>query len=203
MTRPFDKDEKKREIAAAALVVFAEQGFETASMRQVASQAGIGKGTIYEYYRSKDELISHSIRLWMEQMVAEAEEAIGGLGDPEEKLRSYVSMFVEMFLTDETMPRMIVSTFQLFITRLHDTTYGEILRMMFRGAVEPIEKILLEGMEKGVFRIESREEARKIAINLGAYLDGICLDHLFMGGYFDLREQVDHYMKCLLEADIK
>lgn len=199
----FDKIQKKHDIAVAAMSVFTYHGFETASMNQVAQEAGIGKGTIYEYFSSKDDLIATSIRIWMNNMIEETEKALEKFPDPEARLKAYVHSFVEMFLTDEKMPRLIVSIFQLFMTKRDDDTYGDTLRVMFRAGVSSIEKILLEGMEKGVFKIESYEEAEKIAVNLTAFLDGICLDHLATSGAFDLREQVDHYMKYLLEADIK
>jgi AcrR family transcriptional regulator len=71
-----DKEQKRYDIARAAMEVFCERGFESASMSRVAGKAGVGKGTIYEYFPSKDELIATSIRLWMEEMIAEAERAL-------------------------------------------------------------------------------------------------------------------------------
>lgn len=198
-----DKDIKRRDIALAAMEVFSERGFEAASMSRVAAKAGVGKGTIYEYFPSKDELIATSIRIWMEQMIADAEEAMEKIPSPEERLRSYVHSFVDIFLTDEKMPRLIVSIFQLFMTKLHETTFGDTLKVMFRSGVSSIERIILEGVEAGSFRIEGPREAELIAVNLTAFLDGICLDYMATGGLFDLRAQVDHYLKYLLEKMLR
>ena len=199
----FDKATKKHDIAVAAMTVFIDHGFEAASMNQIAREAGIGKGTIYEYFPSKDDLISTSIRIWMDNMITETEKSLERFPDPEARLKGYVHAFVEMFLTDDKMPRLIVSIFQLFMTKREDDKYGDTLRIMFRGGVSSVEKILLEGMESGVFKFDSYLDVEKVAINLVAFLDGICLDYLATAGAFDLREQVDHYMKYLLEADIK
>jgi len=201
--KSINKDQKRKDIARAAMGLFAEMGFEAASMSQVAAAAGIGKGTIYEYFRSKDELIAKSIQLWMEDMLGEAQAMLQDIPDPEIKLKTFVGSFVEMFLSDEQMPRLLISIFQICITRFHDTTYGSVLQSMFRSGVDSITDILMDGVEKGAFKIDSRKEAEHIAINLTAFLDGICLDYLVTGRYFDLRAQVDHYMKYLLEADIK
>jgi len=51
-----DKENKKAEILAVAMTVLAEKGFGRTRIEDVAKQAGIGKGTIYEYFRSKEEL---------------------------------------------------------------------------------------------------------------------------------------------------
>ncbi|MDF1536271.1 MAG: TetR/AcrR family transcriptional regulator [bacterium] len=201
--RRIDRENKKHDIALAAMSVFADHGFDSTSMSRVASEAGIGKGTIYEYFSSKDDLIATSIRLWMQNMAEETEKALEAIPDPESRLRAYVHSFVDMFLTDEKMPRLMVSCFQFFMTRRSDTKFSDTLRIMFRAGVSSIERILLDGMEAGVFRIESYQDAERIAVNLTAFLDGICLDYLATGGVFDLREQVEYYMRYLLEADIK
>ena len=62
---------------------------------------------------------------------------------------------------------------------------------------------MVDGHEKGVFHISDRDEANKTAINLIAFLDGICLHYYASGGNFDLKAQVDHYMGYLLEETLK
>jgi AcrR family transcriptional regulator len=54
--RPELRDRKARAIVEAAAQVFAESGLQAARMADVAERAGIGKGTVYEYFRSKEEL---------------------------------------------------------------------------------------------------------------------------------------------------
>jgi AcrR family transcriptional regulator len=200
--RSVDREKKRREIAAAAMAVFAEQGFEAASMREVAEMAGIGKGTIYEYFRSKEELIAASIKVWMEDIITELEALVSSIGDPEVKLRTYINAMVDGFLNDERVPRLILSIFQFCMTRLHDTAFGEMLQSIFLTGVDSITGILAEGMDQGVFNLGEQREARIIAVNLAAFLDGLCIDYLVTGRSFDLREQVDHYMRYLLEEGL-
>jgi len=45
------------QIFEAAAALFAEKGYHTATVQEVAEKAGLGKGTIYEYVRSKKELL--------------------------------------------------------------------------------------------------------------------------------------------------
>jgi AcrR family transcriptional regulator len=52
-----DKTEKRRQIALAAMQVFADNGFEKTTIDEVARAAGVGKGTVYEYFANKAELI--------------------------------------------------------------------------------------------------------------------------------------------------
>ncbi len=66
---PIDKDEKKIKILKAAMDVFAEKGFHTARMADVAEIAEIGKGTIYEYFRSKEDLFMELFTFVMKEPI--------------------------------------------------------------------------------------------------------------------------------------
>ena len=53
-----DKEAKKTQIIIAATQVFSKLGVAKTKMIDIAQAAGIGKGTIYEYFRSKEEIFS-------------------------------------------------------------------------------------------------------------------------------------------------
>lgn len=56
------RNERKQIIMDAALEIFAELGFHNTSMNQIAKKAGISKGLIYNYFESKDELMSEIVK---------------------------------------------------------------------------------------------------------------------------------------------
>lgn len=74
--RIVNKEEKAREIAAAALHVFAERGFHATRMADIAEAAGIGKGTIYEYFNDKMEILATELDRYFESFEAGALEAV-------------------------------------------------------------------------------------------------------------------------------
>jgi AcrR family transcriptional regulator len=55
------KDKKREAIFAAALKVFAEKGYHRATIDEIASLSGIGKGSVYRYFRSKEDLLKQLI----------------------------------------------------------------------------------------------------------------------------------------------
>jgi AcrR family transcriptional regulator len=55
-TRPFDRESKRQLLIESAAKVFAEQGFAGTRVADVAERAQVAKGTVYEYFSSKDEL---------------------------------------------------------------------------------------------------------------------------------------------------
>ena len=54
--------DRPREICAAALDVFARKGFAAARLDEIARQAGVSKGTLYLYFKSKEELFQVMVR---------------------------------------------------------------------------------------------------------------------------------------------
>ncbi|AFM39881.1 transcriptional regulator [Desulfosporosinus acidiphilus SJ4] len=59
MARQKDKEET---ILGAAFEVFRENGFTNASMKDIAAKAGLGKGTLYEYFQNKEDLFIHVVK---------------------------------------------------------------------------------------------------------------------------------------------
>jgi AcrR family transcriptional regulator len=55
-------DDRPREICAAALEVFAEKGFAAAKLAEIARRAGVSKGTLYLYFKDKEELFRAVVR---------------------------------------------------------------------------------------------------------------------------------------------
>ena len=63
-------NDKRKEVMQAALELIAERGFHGAPMAMIADKAGVGAGTIYRYFESKDVLISELYRELEEKLVA-------------------------------------------------------------------------------------------------------------------------------------
>jgi AcrR family transcriptional regulator len=67
------KEARPRELLAAALDVFSEKGFAAARIEDIADRAGVGKGTIYLYFRTKESLFEAVIREGLDAAVTAAE----------------------------------------------------------------------------------------------------------------------------------
>jgi len=68
---PRSSKERKREaILAAALELFAERGFHGTTVPSVAEKAGVGTGTIYRHFKSKEEMVNTLYRSWKSHLVS-------------------------------------------------------------------------------------------------------------------------------------
>src|SRR5438309_11882308 len=78
---------KRDALLRAAIDVFAERGYFHAQVADVARAAGVAAGTVYLYFRSKDDLLISIFERGMREALAETKAAIDGLDDPGERLR--------------------------------------------------------------------------------------------------------------------
>src|SRR5881392_1270020 len=78
---------KRDLILRAATDVFAARGFFNAQVADVARAAGVAAGTVYLYFRSKDDLLVSIFERTMREALADGQHAVAGLRDPAERLR--------------------------------------------------------------------------------------------------------------------
>src|SRR4051794_4495483 len=83
---------KKDAILRAAIDVFAERGYFNAQVADVARAAGIAAGTVYLYFRSKDDLLVSIFERTMRRCLAEAQASADRSRDPRERLRHFARL---------------------------------------------------------------------------------------------------------------
>ena len=81
--------DKTRRIRDAAEQVFAEAGFRRARIRDVAERAGVAEGTIYLYFKGKEDLLLSIFEARMEELIHGVREAVAAADSPQEQLRAF------------------------------------------------------------------------------------------------------------------
>ncbi len=90
-------EERPREICAAALEVFAEKGFAAARLDEIARRAGVSKGTLYLYFKDKDDLFRAVVRDTIAPNIATIRDSLMDADLPfAELVRTLLSRFVEI-----------------------------------------------------------------------------------------------------------
>jgi AcrR family transcriptional regulator len=103
-------EETGRKILDAALELFREQGFDSATMRDIAAKAGVATGAAYYYYASKDAIVmAFYERAWKEMQPA-IEAAAAGAKGLESKLQSVIRVKLEYFASNRSVLRALLRT---------------------------------------------------------------------------------------------
>ena len=195
-----DKKQKSKEIAQAALKLFSLKGYAATSVGQIAKAASIGKGTVYEYFQAKEDIFIAAIMEWMAFFEVQLSERIKKIKGPAARLHALAETNME--LVDNADPADLRLSLEFLQHSMLENgvlyKHRYLIKDMHAGMRKIVVDTLLDGISKGVFRPEIARDAEKIAINLLSYIDGISLHNILSKNYFNLKEQIDFYMKNLI-----
>src|SRR5262245_46647061 len=93
--------DKYEAILRAATVVFARNGYFNAKVSDIAAEAGIADGTVYLYFKSKEEILHSIFDRGMEEFIGEAKEELAKLSTAEEKIRRIARLHLERLGSDK------------------------------------------------------------------------------------------------------
>lgn len=142
------KDQREGEFQSAALKVFSTKGFHKATMAEIAMEAGYGKGTLYWYWKSKEELYFSLIRQMHEEILSLVKKAAGLEGTALEKIIWMGSEMVELYSRDRDYCKlswkMRAEELETFSPEHVEKLHGYIERTKAE-----LEKIARQGVEEG------------------------------------------------------
>src|SRR5258708_15083894 len=94
---------KRESILRAATRVFARNGYFNSKVADIARAAGVADGTVYLYFKSKEEILHSIFDRNMAQAIAAGRKLIAKLRDPRAKLRPIATPHLERLCTDRDL----------------------------------------------------------------------------------------------------
>ncbi len=195
-----DKKAKKQDILEAAMRVFARKGVAKTKMADVAEAAGIGKGTVYEYFNSKEDIFTESFRYFMLQVETVIARRLLKIYDPLEKLDAIIDGWVEAMQQSPTAFPAIMMDFWAEGVRHKENTAAFDLKEMYDKSREMMVRIIEEGIAKGIILPVNSTIAASILI--GA-MDGLMLQWIMDHNLFELNEAAEVLKKSFVEKGLK
>ena len=154
MAKIIDKDEKRCDIALASIALFCEKGIQQTSIDQIAKSAGVAKGTIYLYFKNKEEIVFTIWDIITQQHEESFKKRTTENMSTKEKILEYFN-FNEC--QEEFDKEQILILFQHFVSSmLIDKTqlYTAYFESFFQKDYDFISSCLEEGIKKGEFFID-------------------------------------------------
>lgn len=192
MVKRPSKVERRRCILEAARRVFVRQGYAATRMSDVAAQAGVGKGTLYEYFRGKEDLFETLVVV----VARESLESLTVRGlpeDPRRALAEAIAYIVQVALGEN------LDLYRLFfdfwgVAASHRADAQRHLREVEAHFAEFVVELVRRGQAEGVFRPEI--DSLQFVNVFSAAVDGLSLRMVILGEKVDLRA----YTSCLQEV---
>ncbi len=139
--------DKHRQIIDAAVRVFARNGYYNSRVSDVAREAGVASGTIYLYFRTKDEILVSLFREKMAAWVAFVRTEIAGESDALAKIRRLVALHFSVLEKDPALAEVV----QVELRQGHKFFHGASAHEV-SAYFELIGSVLAEGQAAGVLR---------------------------------------------------
>lgn len=147
-----EKERRRQQIMVAAKRVFSIKSFGKATMEDIAKEAELSPGTIYLYFKNKDELFA-SLSLRVLHYMRNRLESVYNKKDiePEQKIEALMEALYEVYEFD---PLVLINMFHLqsseTLKNLSPNLLSNILELS-RSSFSSMSKIFKEGIKKGVF----------------------------------------------------
>jgi len=154
-----DKSDKRTLILDAAMKTFVKRGYSDTRVSEIAAEAKVAEGTLYNYFPSKEEIL---LALFDEKwggIIDEIKKKISRLNDPNDKLKAIFSMVVTMFKKDRHLAEIFLIDIKQSSIFLNNYTINRVVEF-----IDLIEAILEEGKKKGIYRKNLDTRVAKMVI---------------------------------------
>ena len=176
--------DKRDAILRAATKVFAQHGYFQSQVADVARVAGVAAGTVYLYFKGKDDLLVSIFERSMREVLAEGRDAVHGVADPAERLRVLAHLHLDRLGRDKDLA--VVFQVELrqsvkFMERFSESFLQDYFKL--------IREAIADGQQRGAFRKDiSATTATKIFF--GA-LDEMATNWVLSRRKYDLSAEAD------------
>jgi TetR/AcrR family fatty acid metabolism transcriptional regulator len=168
---PNSGGEKRERILRAAVKIFSRKGFFNSKVSEIARAAEVADGTIYLYFRNKDDLLISLFEEKMGEVVADVRRRIAAGGNALEKLRIFIENHMDLLERDAGLVEVLQVELRQSTKFLKDYT-----PVKFFEYLEIISDILEEGKREGILRPDLNISIARRAI-FGA-LDELSLTYI-------------------------
>jgi TetR/AcrR family transcriptional regulator len=136
----------KRAIFESAIKIFSTNGYDGATMDEISASAGVAKGTVYYYFKSKDEVFKYIITEGVSLLRQQMESINAGDGDYNFKLRELSRDQLKLVFDNRDLFKVIMS--QVWGGKIRHFELREMLKLY----MDDIEKFLIKAMEGGIIK---------------------------------------------------
>jgi len=158
---------RKNQILDAAMVVFARSGFHEARMDDIVQESGLSKGTLYWYFKSKEEIITAISQRLFATDIESVESLLNAEGTVSERLQQLIRDRVQGL---QEMSDVVAILVEFYAAALHQDGVRQLIKAYFQNFYELLVALIEQGIERGEFR---PVDALAAATALDAVFEGL------------------------------
>ncbi len=192
-----DKQKKRKEIMDAAIAVFSRAGYHRTKIKDVADEAGVGKGTVYEYFESKEDLFLCMCEYLHKQFIENQTLALKAFSDPEQAVRALITSTIENASMWTSLIYLNIDVWSEMDRKGEEDKLRRYMARMFKQMTEGVSESIRRGQDEGAFKDFDADLVSHILL---AALDGLMFQLLINKDMFDLPAMADTLSGVLLDG---
>jgi AcrR family transcriptional regulator len=192
--RPDVSNERKTQILNAAEDIFTQKGFDDARMEDIAEETGVSKGTLYLYFKSKNDLIFAILDRMFEHEFKQFEDMDNESTSATEKIWMITNMISKDIVS---MVRLIPIVYQFLALAFRNKFVQAALKRYINYYLDILTPIIQLGIDSGEFR---NVDAREVSIAMGAVIEGTLLLWVYDRTIIDPEKHIQSGMKFLMDG---
>jgi len=196
--REQEKDNRRKRILEAARALFFAKGFKNVTVDKIAKFSELGKGSIYLYFSSKEDIYAQILLNDIEAFNQQASALFSKKKTAADLLSEFSYFYANFFLNDPELFR-ILMTYMLQPDQMNLSE--ELNRQIIKANARSVGKILQSGMQSKEFPVKINLKHTQCAI--WGMLNGIISLHIFSGAEKKRRKRIRSTIKSTLEIFIK
>lgn len=187
------KTARKESILQAAIEVFSKGGFRNSSISEIAKRANVAEGTIYQYYKNKEDLFfSIPIQKTIE-FHEEVDLHLQGITGTFNQIRKFIWYYLYFFRTNPEYGRILMLEMRVSRSFVKTKTYK-----FLKKSISRILEIIREGQNEGTIRKDVNIYIlRQLVLGI---LEHVVTRWLLQGGKYDLMEYYEDITKLVIEG---
>ena len=187
-----DKQKKRKDIALSCKDLILTNGINNLTVSQVAKTAGIGKGTVYEYFKNKDEIVFELINILMQEHNEIKKRKLLNVSSTKEK----VKVFFDFFYNDEDFElRELYKHFTAITLVNKNENMIEFQTKCFDIYINWIDEIIQEGINKNELNLHAKGLIR----GLFAYTQGIFIMSVTTNSILNLKDEINFQIDTIFD----
>jgi len=188
-----NKSNKFDKILDSAIKIIGQKGFHGAKVKDIANDAGVADGTIYNYFNNKEDILVTIFKVKLEEYVNMAKEEIDGIDNPEAKLKTLLKYHFKVMTETPYLANVLQIELRQPIKDLRLK-----VRRYLKNYFRLIEQVIEEGIQKGIFN-KGLDVYLAREMYFGT-LDEIVSTWIFKGEGWDLQETSEKLFPIFLKA---
>ncbi len=184
---------KYQRILDAAVEVIAERGYFKSPVSEIAKRAGVADGTVYLYFKSKDDVLRTAIDRRFETFYQQIAEAFLTIEGPREQLEYIAQVHLESYQVNRSMAVLLQTEMRQSAKFIAEFSHRHLARY-----IQTVREVVRRGQEAGIFRRDLSDGV--VAHCMFGTIDELVSSAVFTGRVYDAKATAAQVMDVLLNG---